>query len=229
MASEVMTRAFREEPDLKLVEATKNGESEAFAFLVKRHETRMLAVAFRMTRNREDAQDIVQQSFYKAFVHLDTFQGESSFSTWLTRIVINEALMCLRKSRTLREVPLEDTKAEHETVFPMEIVDTGESPAEIYEQHEKQRILSQAIKQLGSDYRKPLCLRLEDRTIEETAEILGIEIGTLKARLFRGRQKLRVLLERGAEFPPRRATHKTRKRCDFNADSHLAISAVSCG
>src|SRR5215475_13716897 len=101
MASDGMTTAFQKEPDLKLVAATKNRESQAFELLVKRHEAKMFAVAFRITRNREDAQDVVQQSFWKAFVHLDAFQGKSSFSTWLTRIVINEAFMYLRKKRTL--------------------------------------------------------------------------------------------------------------------------------
>src|ERR1700757_700401 len=140
MTSNKMTGVFREDPDSTLVAATKNGESQAFEFLVKRYEARTFAAAFRITRNREDAQDVVQQSFWKAFLHLDSFQGKSSFSTWLTRIVMNEALMLLRKSRTRREVSLEDMKPERETIVPTEIVDTGESPARLYEQHEKKRI-----------------------------------------------------------------------------------------
>src|ERR1700751_6011293 len=105
-----MSGMFREESDSMLVAATKNGEGQPYEVLVHRHETRVFAVAFRITRNREDAQDVVQQSFWKAFLHLDSFQGKSSFSTWLTRIVMNEALMLLRKSRTRREVSLEDMK-----------------------------------------------------------------------------------------------------------------------
>src|SRR5258708_34425167 len=103
MTSEPMTSVFREESDSTLVAATKSGESQAFEFLVKRHEAKTFSVAFRITRNREDAQDVVQQSFPKAFMHLDTFQGMSSFSTWLTRMVINEALMYLRRARARRE------------------------------------------------------------------------------------------------------------------------------
>src|SRR5258706_15415096 len=100
MKSESMTDLFREESDSILVAATKNGESQAFEFLVKRHQAKTFSLAFRITRNREDAQDLVQQSFHKAFMHLDRFKGKSSFSTWLTRIVINEGLMCLRRNRS---------------------------------------------------------------------------------------------------------------------------------
>lgn len=188
-----MTKAFQKNTDSKLVAAAKGKESQAFELLVRRHETKMFAMAFRITRNREDAQDVVQQSFYKAFVHLDAFQGKSSFATWMTRIVMNEAFMCLRKNRTLGKAFLEEPES-------AEIRDPGESPEQIYGKHENQRILSQAIKQLGSELRTALCLRLEERTMQETAEILGIRVVTLKARLFRARQKLRILLSRGPEF-----------------------------
>ena len=192
MRSEPMSGMLWEESDSMLGTATKNGESRAFEFLVHRHETKLFAIAFRITRNRED--DVVQQSFYKAFMHLDTFQGRSSLSTWLTSIVINEALMFLRKNRTLKEVSLDDMKPDRETASPAEIADTDQTPAEEYEKHEKERILSQAINQLNSESRTALFLRLEDLTFEQAAAILGVRIGTLKARLFRARQRLRMLL-----------------------------------
>jgi RNA polymerase sigma-70 factor (ECF subfamily) len=214
VTSEWIGGVLREESDPTLVAATKKGESRAFEFLVKRHESRIFAVAFKIIRNREDAQDIVQQSFYKAFAHLDTFKGESSFSTWLTRIAMNEAFMCLRKNRTRNEVSLEHPEAP----FPMEIQDTGESPAAIYRQYEKQRILSQAMVHLNSELRATLFLRLEGRTIKETAEVLGVGIVTLKSRLFRARKKLRILLARGPGFPRGRATYQRRKRCNSNAN-----------
>jgi RNA polymerase sigma-70 factor, ECF subfamily len=217
---EPMTSVFREESDSTLVAATKNGESQAFEFLVKRHEAKTFSVAFRITRNREDAQDVVQQSFHKAFMHLDTFQGKSSFSTWLTRIVINEGLMCLRRTRARREVSLDDVKSEPEDLFPPEIPDSGENPAEIYEQLENERILREAMNQLSAEFRTVVCLRLEDRTVSETAEILGLAITTLKARLFRARQKLRVLLTRSPEFRGDRTMSKTRQRRESDLNSH---------
>jgi RNA polymerase sigma-70 factor, ECF subfamily len=200
MTSGPMTRMSLEESDSTLVAATKNGESQAFEFLVKRHEAKAFSVAFRITRNREDAQDVVQQSFHKAFLHLDRFQGKSSFSTWLTRIAINEGLMCLRRTRARREVSFDDVKSESADLFPPEIPDSGKNPAEIYEQLEDERILCEAMSRLSAEFRTVVCLRLEERTVRETAEILGLGIVTLKARLFRARQKLRVLLTRTSEF-----------------------------
>jgi RNA polymerase sigma-70 factor, ECF subfamily len=227
MTSKQMTSVFREESDSTLVAATKNGESQAFEFLVKRHEAKTFSVAFRITRNREDAQDVVQQSFHKAFMHLDRFQGKSSFSTWLTRIVINEGLMCLRRTRARREVSLGDVESESEELFLPEIPDKGENPAEIYEQLEKERILCEAMNQLSVEFRTVVCLQLEERTVREAAEILGLGIGTLKARLFRARQKLRVLLTRSPEFRGDRTMSKTRQRRDIGLRSHPPAEGVT--
>jgi RNA polymerase sigma-70 factor, ECF subfamily len=220
MTSEAMRSVGWEESDSTLVAATRNGQSQAFEFLVKRHETKTFSVAFGITRNREDAQDVVQQSFHKAFMHLDRFQGKSSFLTWLTRIVINEGLMCLRRNRARREVSLDDVESGSEDLFPPEIADRGENPGEIYEQLENERILCEAIKHLGAEFRTAVRLQLEERTARETAEILGLGIGTVKARMFRARQKLRVLLTRSQEFrrDPRRS--KTRQRRESGLNSH---------
>src|SRR5580692_11665706 len=185
MTNEPRASGLRDESDSTLVAATKNGESQAFEFLVKRHEAKTFSLAFRITRNREDAQDVVQQSFHNAFAHLDSFQEKSSFSTWLTRIVINEGLVCLRRNRSRKEISLDDGKSEFEELFPVEIPDRAKDPAEIYEQRENERILCEAMNQLSAEFRTVVCLRLEERTVSETAEILGLGSGTLKARLFR--------------------------------------------
>jgi RNA polymerase sigma-70 factor (ECF subfamily) len=227
MTSKQMPSVFREESDSTLVAATKNGESQAFEFLVKRHEAKTFSVAFRITRNREDAQDVVQQSFHKAFMHLDRFQEKSSFSTWLTRIVINEGLMCLRKNRSRREISLDDVKSEPEELFPVEIPDRGKDPAAIYEQRENERILCEAMNQLSAEFRTVVCLRLEEQTVSETAEILGLGIGTLKARLFRARQKLRVLLTRSPEVRGDRTMSKTRQRRDGGLNLHPPAEGVT--
>jgi RNA polymerase sigma-70 factor (ECF subfamily) len=216
--------------DSTLLVAAKKGEGRAFECLMSRYQARILAVAFRITRNREDAQDVVQQSFHKAFMHLDRFQGKSSFSTWLTRIVINEGLMCLRKARARREVYLDDVKSESEDLFAPEIPDRGENPAEIYEQVENERILCEAMNKLSAEFRTVVSLQLEERTVRETAEILGLGIGTLKARSFRARQKLRVLLARSPEFRGDRAMSKTRQPRDSGRSSHpTADGATSQG
>jgi RNA polymerase sigma-70 factor (ECF subfamily) len=220
MTSEPIARVFREESDSTLVAATKNGECQAFEFLVKRHEAKTFSVAFRITRNREDAQDVVQQSFHKAFMHLDRFQEKSSFSTWLTRIVINEGLMCLRTNRSRREISLDDVNSEPEDLFPVEIPDGRENPEEIFERLENERMLYEAMNHLGVDLRTVVRLQLEEQTVKETSEILGLGIGTLKARLFRARQKLRVLLTRSPRFRGDRTMSKMRQRRDSGLNSH---------
>jgi RNA polymerase sigma-70 factor (ECF subfamily) len=232
MTIEPMGREFREESDSTLVVATKSGKIQAFEFLMKRHQAKTLSLAFSITRNREDAQDVVQQSFHKAYMHLDRFQGKSSFSTWLTRIVINEGLMCLRRNRARREVPLGDLESESEELLLAEIPDEGKSPAEIYEQLQKENILRDAMNKLSEEFRTAVCLRLEELTVGETAEILGLGIGTLKARLFRARQKLRVLLTRSPEFQGNRTVTSARQRRGSGPNSHSpaerATSRRSC-
>jgi RNA polymerase sigma-70 factor (ECF subfamily) len=187
MTNELMTA------DSTLLVEAKNGEGRAFEFLMSRYQARIFALAFRITRNREDAQDVVQQSFHKAFLHLDTFEGKSAFSTWLTRVAINEALLFLRKKRRRSEISLEDLTSETKS-FPNEIPHPGKNPAEIYEQDEARRNLSKAVERLSVESRAAVLLRLEERSIEEAAEILGVGSGALKSRYLRAREKLRVLL-----------------------------------
>src|SRR5437879_5464273 len=112
--------------DAALVANAKAGDAPAFELLVQRHEGKISSLAQRMTRNREDAEDVVQQSFQKAFIHLKKFEGGSLFSTWLTRIAINEALMLLRRRRGSDEVPIGASRPEDETALPRDIQDTAQ-------------------------------------------------------------------------------------------------------
>src|ERR1700741_4119036 len=131
-----------------LVVAAKNGDEQAFETLFKRHRQKILRVVLRYAHVREDAEDIVQQSFQKAFVHLHRFEGKSSFSTWLTRITINEALMFLRRSRGLREVSIDDLGGKEETTRGQEIHDSRPSPEGVFLKSEQKRILSAAMNKL---------------------------------------------------------------------------------
>jgi RNA polymerase sigma-70 factor (ECF subfamily) len=190
-------RDLRPTEDTTLVAAAKKGEATAFAMLVERYERRVFSVALRMTRSREDAEDIVQQSFQKAFVHLNSFVGMSSFSTWLTRIAINEALMLLRKNRGLREVLIDDLNGNEETVTSLEIPDSSPDPEAIYSHQEWGRMLSLAMNELPPGTRKAIQLReLDERSSKETARIMGISVSALKGRMFHGRRKLRERLKR---------------------------------
>lgn len=180
-----------------LVLAAKRGDGHAFEVLIGRYQRRILAVAQRFTRIREDAEDIAQQSFQKAFIHLHKFEGKSCFSTWLTRIAINEALMFLRRDRGLREVSINDLSGNEETALGLEIPDSRADPEITYLQGERSRILSAAMNRLTPQIRKVIELReLGELSTKEAARVMGLSVGAVKARVFHGRRKLHQLLNR---------------------------------
>jgi len=180
--------------DAALVAATKCGETLAFEKLVLRYKRRVFALAQRITNNREDAEDVVQDSFHKAFLHLGKFQEKSQFSTWLTRIAMNEAFMLLRRRRGVLEVLPENTDDAPESESTP-FVDQRPSPEESCWRRERSDLLTNAINQLGPKTRTAILLRnIEERSLVETAEILGTSIGVVKSRLFQGRRKLRETL-----------------------------------
>jgi RNA polymerase sigma-70 factor (ECF subfamily) len=183
--------------DMALVAAAKNGNGKAFEILFERHERKIFFVARRITRTRQDAEDVVQQSFQKAFTHLRKFEGRSAFSTWLTRIAITETLMLLRRGRGLREKLIDDLAAHEETTPGLEIRDTSPDPEAIYSQRESSEMLSAAMNELSPGIRAAIQLRdLDERSSEETARIMGISVPALKGRVFHGRQKLRERLKK---------------------------------
>jgi RNA polymerase sigma-70 factor (ECF subfamily) len=174
-----------------LVVAAKNGDEQAFETLFKRYQRKTLAVVLRYTRVVEDAEDIVQQSFFKAFVHLCQFQGESSFSTWLTRIAINEALMFLRRIGAVREVSIDDIR-DAGSADSLGIPDSNADPETRCSQREEVRILSKAVRNLRPRLRTTIVLsELRELSTRETARRMGLSVGTVKARIFRGKRQLR--------------------------------------
>jgi len=183
--------------DGALVAAARSGDHQAFEELVLRHKQKVFAVAQRITNNREDAEDVVQESFHKAFLHLDAFQEKSRFSTWLTRIAMNEALMLLRRRRGVFEVlpggPDHDASPSSEA-----FVDRSPNPEESCWQRERTDLLTKAINRLGPKIRSTIWLRdIEERSVEETAQILGTSVSAVKARVFQGRRKLRQTVNPG--------------------------------
>jgi RNA polymerase sigma-70 factor (ECF subfamily) len=194
-AASAIIDSIPREGDMALVAAAKNGNRKAFEILVQRHQQRIFFVARRMTRRREDAEDVVQQSFQKAFTHLRKFEGRSAFSTWLTRIAITEALMLLRRSRGSHEVLIDDLDGNKETTTLLEVPDSSPDPEAIYAQRERVEMLSLAMNDLPAGQRKAIQLHeLDERSSEETARIIGISVGALKGRMFHGRRKLRQSL-----------------------------------
>jgi len=178
--------------DQALVARAKDGDEKAFETLVKRHRRKVLALALRYTRVREDAEDVVQQTLQKAFVYLRNFEGKSSFSTWLTRIAINEALMWLRKARALCEVPLNHSVNDEGARPDVHVADATPDPEATYMRQEETRTLSMAIERLAPSIRIVLELKeLRELSARETARHLGLSLGAVKARVFHGRKKLR--------------------------------------
>jgi RNA polymerase sigma-70 factor (ECF subfamily) len=188
---------IEKDSDGVLVAAAKCGDTQAFEELVFRHEQRVLSVAQRITNNREDAEDVAQESFHKAFLHLDTFQEKSRFSTWLTRIAMNEAFMLLRRKRGVFEV-LPDSPDDGVRAGCEVFVDQSPNPEESCWRRERTDLLTKAINRLGPKIRGTILLRdIEERSAEETAQILGTSISAVKARVFQGRRKLRRTLNPG--------------------------------
>jgi RNA polymerase sigma-70 factor, ECF subfamily len=207
---------FVAQEDAALVAGAKAGDGHVFELLVRRHEGKIFSLAQRMTRNWEDAEDVVQQCFQKAFIHLKKFEGQSLFSTWLTRIAINEALMLLRRKRGSREVPIAESIMEDETVLPLDFPDSGPSPEDSCLQREQERILSAAVNELTPGMREVIELReLGELSTDETAEVMGLSVGAVKARVFHGRKKLRKTLKRYVESSRRYETTRCERRDEF--------------
>jgi RNA polymerase sigma-70 factor (ECF subfamily) len=182
--------------DEALVAAAKDGDEQAFGVLIERHHRRILTLALRYVRVREDAEDTVQQTFQKTFVNLHRFKGKSSFSTWLTRIAINEALMLLRRGRMLREVSIDEASNREETSRDLELSDLSPDPEASCLRREAARILSAAMHKLTPPVRTVIELReLGGLSTQETALRMGLSVAAVKARVFHGRRKLRKTLE----------------------------------
>ena len=177
--------------DKALVVAAKNGDGQAFEILVRRYRSKMLRVALRFTRNEADAEDIVQQSFQKAFVHLQQFEGHSTFSTWLTRIAINQALMWLRRKISTVEIPLEQSNVENGATLSLDFPDSRVNPEDSCAQQEQKEILSAALNKLTPGMRKAIQLReIDELSTKEAARVMGISTMAVKARVFHGRKKI---------------------------------------
>lgn len=179
-----------------LVAAAQAGDITAFETLVGRYERKILRLALNITQNREDAEDVMQEAFLKAYEHLSGFQGNSRFYTWLVRIAVNQALMKLRKRRP-NQVSIDEEVNTGEDLIPREIEDWGPSPEDRYKQTELSDILSSVIADLDPPFRIVFQLRdIEELSTEETAEALGLSIPAVKSRLLRARLKLRQKLNK---------------------------------
>jgi RNA polymerase sigma-70 factor, ECF subfamily len=195
--SEGMAQATAVFDEAPLLERARAGDPEAFTDLVQHYERRIYRLAKHITQNDEDAEDVLQETFLKAYEHLPGFQGNSKFYTWVTRIAVNEALMKLRKRKSDKSVPLDEPVDTGDELMVREIAVWEENAEEKYSRQEMNDILQKAIDGLKPDFRTVFVLRdIEELSTEETAEALGISVPAVKSRLLRARLQLREKLTR---------------------------------
>ena len=183
--------------ELQLVTQARERDATAFNELVRRYEGKIFRLAQHVTQNREDAEDVLQETFLKAYEHLDQFKGDSKFYTWIVRIAVNQALMKLRRRKTDRSVSLDETVDTGEDTVTREVAAWDEDPEQRFSREELGGILDTAIDGLEPLYRSVFVLRdIEELSTEETAEALGLSIPAVKSRLLRARLQLREKLTR---------------------------------
>jgi RNA polymerase sigma-70 factor, ECF subfamily len=228
--ADISEAKLTETQDHLLVEEALNGSSAAFGVLFERHQPSVLRVTWRVLRNWEDAEDAAQQAFEHAYVHLRGFHRQSRFSTWLTRIAINDALMMLRK-RHLGHVSMEESKVEENEDMPVETHNAAVTPEQLCEARELREMLSSAIGELKPILGRVVQLRdLDELSARQTAKALELPIGTVKARTFRARRLLRrKLAERlglsrpkavGSLFVESRNERRNRREVGMSRPNH---------
>jgi RNA polymerase sigma-70 factor (ECF subfamily) len=180
-----------------VVAQARLGDAKAFSELLRRYDRKIFRLALHITQNREDAEDVLQETFLKAYEHLDQFQGQSKFYTWIVRIAVNQALMKLRKRRSDRAVSLDEQIDTGEDTVVREIAAWDPDPEQRFSQEELHGILTGAIDELAPIYRTVFTLRdVDGLSTEETAEALELTVPAVKSRLLRARLQLRDKLTR---------------------------------
>jgi RNA polymerase sigma-70 factor (ECF subfamily) len=175
-----------------LVTQARQGDTEAFNGLAERYQRNIFRLAQNITQNREDAEDVLQETFLKAYEHLPEFHGDSKFYTWIVRIAVNEALMKLRKRKWDRTVWLDEPINTGEDTVAREIAVWEDNPEQRYSKEELHDILDKAVNGLAPPYRTVFVLRdMEGLSTEETAEALELSVPAVKSRLLRARLQLR--------------------------------------
>jgi len=188
-------RPFFSDEESELVARARKRDADAFTGLVNRHYRKISRLAKRITQDDLDAEDVLQETFLKAYEHMATFQGHSKFSTWISRIAMNEALMKLRKRRSYPTVSLDEPIDTVESIGRREVAVWDGNPEQQYSRSEIQRILEEALESLRPSCRIVFVLcDVEELSLEETAQTVGISISATKSRLFRARMALREKL-----------------------------------
>ncbi|MCL2343123.1 MAG: sigma-70 family RNA polymerase sigma factor [Firmicutes bacterium] len=189
-----------------IVERAKRGDGSAFELLVLAHQKQVYNLALRMVKNEDDAFDVAQEAFLRAYSALHRFRGDSKFSVWLYRLTSNLSIDFLRKRRRENIVSLSFLNEQEETE-ELEIPDERFSPETELERRELRARVSSGLNELPAEYRQILVLReLGGLSYEELAETLSLETGTVKSRLFRARKRLCAILSKDGNFLPKNSS-----------------------
>jgi RNA polymerase sigma-70 factor (ECF subfamily) len=209
--------------DTQLLTAAKKGHAVAFGELFSRYKRRIFYIAQRIMRNHEDAEDVLQEAFQLAYVHLQDFKGDARFSTWLSRIAINVALMKLRKKWRKVEVSIDEQSESQTTSFLDAVTDLAPNPEQDCLRQERSRIVREALAELRPSAQRVLEMyEMEGRSMKEIAASLGISVAAVKARIFHARPKMRHELD---QYFVRRA--ERRKRSHFETTSSWRAGGVA--
>ncbi|MBV8866197.1 MAG: sigma-70 family RNA polymerase sigma factor [Acidobacteriaceae bacterium] len=189
---------YREMADDSLVQICQDGDNEAFDELMRRHQAAVMKIALSIVRDKQDAEDEVQNAFWKAYEHISQFQRDAKFSTWLTRIVVNQCLMRLRQARRAKFTYLDEVQPREE-MGPSELPDLRQSPEESLGEFEVAQVLDREIRRTPPLLRNVFLLRdVQERPMTEVAAGLGISVAAAKSRLLRARTELRNRMQRHA-------------------------------
>ena len=214
-----LVKADAEARETELVLAAQAGAGEAFAELQRLHWRRLYRKVISITKNREDTEDVLQDTFLRAYLALGQFEGRSKFSSWITRIAINSALMSIRKRHARPEILLEQLFESEDDGISFDIRDCGMNPEQICDQHQRCLGMLRAMDRLDPKLQAPMRIRtLRECSIKEIAQILDVSHAAAKTRLHRARLRLRRSLELADSR--RRLSPKTRDKTDRSLDEN---------
>ena len=194
---DINKKISNKEIDLSLVRRVKKGDYQAFDLLVLKYQSRVIATAFKYVQERQLAEDIAQEAFIKSYKSIDSFREESSFYTWVYRITVNTAKNYLVSSKRKKEVMVSDL-SENDSFYPEKI--NLDSPQEILKASELRDLILEALSSLGEETRTALSLReFDGLSYEQIAEIVKCPVGTVRSRIFRGREMIEDVIGKHME------------------------------
>lgn len=215
--------------DLELVAATRAGSNGAFEELQSRYSRRLYRRIQFITRNHEDTEDALQETFLHAYLALDSFEGRSQFASWLTRIAINSALMVLRRRRTRAEVPFEPPSESGEPALTIDGRNAALNPEQLYDLRQRSHSALRAIGKLNVRLRTPIATLIErECSMKEVASTLDLSLAAVKSRLYRARKQLTCSATFKRRIPNAGSLSGSKRQCVIPGLQNREVPCASC-